>query len=62
MSYTLASNANNANEQNSFFIGNSPGMELPATGGSGATAYYTLGAGIALGAGLLLARRKKRKA
>ena len=41
-------------------VTNTAGVELPATGGTGAAVYYVLGLGIALGAGLLLAKRKKK--
>ncbi len=41
-------------------VTNTAGVELPATGGTGAAVYYVIGLGIALGAGLLLAKRKKK--
>ena len=42
-------------------IPNQPGVELPATGGSGTALYYILGAALVLGAGVALMLMKKKK-
>ena len=48
---------------NTFTIGNTAGVELPATGGMGTTVFYVTGAVMTLGAALwLILRRKRREA
>ena len=42
------------------YIDNNPGVELPATGGSGTDLFYLLGAVLTLGAGSPLVMRKKK--
>ena len=40
-------------------MANSTGTELPSTGGMGTTLFYTLGAILVLGAGVLLVTKKR---
>ena len=40
-------------------VANSTGTELPSTGGMGTTLFYTLGAILVLGAGVLLVTKKR---
>ena len=40
-------------------VENSTGTELPSTGGMGTTLFYTLGAILVLGAGVLLVTKKR---
>lgn len=40
-------------------IGNTPGSELPSTGGIGTTLFYIIGAILVLGAGILLVTRRR---
>ena len=48
-------------ENNTITVGNTPGTELPHTGGPGTEAYLALGALMAVGAGAVLIRRKLRR-
>ena len=43
-------------------IGNTPGTELPSTGGIGTTLFYVIGAILVLGAGILLVTRRRMSA
>ncbi len=49
-------------ESKTFIVGNTPGAELPATGGPGTLAYILGGLALVLLAGALLVFRKRRKA
>jgi fimbrial isopeptide formation D2 family protein/LPXTG-motif cell wall-anchored protein len=44
------------------FIGNTPGTELPSTGGSGTTMLYIIGAILVIGAGILLVTKRRMRA
>ena len=58
--YSLASV--NENGENSFYIENTPGPELPSSGGPGTTWIYLIGSLLLLGCGVALVTRRRMKA
>ena len=65
VSYTAGSNnlvtyAKNDGENGVFTVTNNPGVELPATGGSGTLPYTLAGLGLILLAGAILVSRRRR--
>ena len=54
-----ATSTNNGQYQQTQPVLNNAGLELPSTGGMGTTLFYTLGAILVLGAGILLVTKKR---
>jgi len=59
ISYTETDTSINSEELNQEVVVNNKGVELPSTGGIGTTVFYILGAVLLLGAGVVLAARRR---
>ena len=46
-------------EEDDSYVINTPGTELPSTGGMGTTIFYLVGAVLVLGAGVVLVTRRR---